>query len=329
MASDFGPLIPIEMSREILQSTVAQSAALSLARIQRMTTAQMDIPVLASLPQAKFLAAVGAVKPQTEIRWSSEMIHVEEVACTIAVPRAYIDDSAFPLWGEIRPRLSEAMSKAVDDAIISGLGAPASFPTGGVIAAGNPPIQAVASPGNPDFVGAISLGMARVENSGLDVSGFAARTSVRAQFRNLRATTGEWLIWQPSSANGPANLYGEPLVFTKLGFAAGVPDLIVGDWQMLVIGLREDMRFELSEHGVLTDPVTREVVISAFEQDMVLMRVWMRLGAVIGIPFGNKPDGSQGLGTPFANVRVPTGSFEADEAAEPASAGSPARNSRS
>jgi HK97 family phage major capsid protein len=221
------------------------------------------------------------------------------------------------------------MSKAVDDAIISGLGAPASFPTGGVIAAGNPPIQAVASPGNPDFVGAISLGMARVENSGLDVSGFAARTSVRAQFRNLRATTGEWLIWQPSSANGPANLYGEPLVFTKLGFAAGVPDLIVGDWQMLVIGLREDMRFELSEHGVLTDPVTREVVISAFEQDMVLMRVWMRLGAVIGIPFGNKPDGSQGLGTPFANVRVPTGSFEADEAAEPASAGSPARNSRS
>jgi HK97 family phage major capsid protein len=150
MASDFGPLIPIEMSREILQSTVAQSAALSLARTQRMTTAQMDIPVLASLPQARFLSAVGAVKPQTEIRWSSEMIHVEEVAATIAVPRAYIDDSAFPLWGEIRPRLAEAMSKAVDDAIISGAGAPASFPTGGVIAAGNRPFKP--SPDLPNLI---------------------------------------------------------------------------------------------------------------------------------------------------------------------------------
>jgi HK97 family phage major capsid protein len=303
-------LIPLELSRQILQEATDRSVALRLGATQRMTAAQLSIPVLSALPQARFLAAVGAVKPATDIQWSSEQITAEEVAATVAVPRAWIDDSAFNLWGEIRPRLAEAVAKAVDDAIISGVGAPASFPVGGILAMGNPPVQAEDSPDQPDLVQAISLAMGRIEATGLDVTGFAGRTTVRGAFRNLRSSTGEWLVWQPGSGSGPGSLYGSPLVFSKIGFTpAASADLIVGAWDLMVLGLREDMRFDLSEHGVLTNATTRAVEVSAFEQDMVLMRVWMRLGYAVGRPVANRPNGTQGLGTPFANVKLPAGSI--------------------
>ncbi len=324
MASDFSHLIPLEMARQILQEATEQSVSLRLGTIQRMSSAQQQIPVLSALPQAAFLAGVGAVKPATEISWTSEMITAEEVAATIPVPRSYIDDAAFNLWGEIRPRLAEAVAKAVDNAIISGVGAPPSFPVGGVIAMGNPPVQAVASPEQPDLAQAISQAMTRIENTGLEVSGFAGRSSVRGHFRSLRSTTGEWLVWAPQQPGAPSTMYGSPLAYSKIGFTpAGAADLIAGDWSYLVIGLREDMRFDMSEHGVLTNPATRAVTVSAFEQDMVLMRVYMRLGCAIGRPVANRPDGSQGLGAPFANVKVPVGTaaYDVDVTNEPPSGG--------
>jgi HK97 family phage major capsid protein len=306
-------LIPLEYARQILQEATDRSVSLRLGSIQRMTSAQQQIPVLSALPAARFLAAVGDVKPQTDIQWTAETITAEEVAATIAVPRAWIDDAMFNLWGEIRPRLAEAVAKAVDDAIISGVGAPASFPVGGIIAMGNPPVQALPSPEQPDLVQAISLAMTRIENTGLDVTGFAGRTSVRGHFRSLRATNGEWLVWAPTQPGAPATMYGSPLVYSKIGFTpATAADLIVGAWDYMVIGLREDMRFDLSEHGVLTNPTTRAVQVSAFEQDMVLMRVYMRLGYAVGRPVANRPDGTQGLGTPFANVKVPAAALSGD-----------------
>ena len=310
MASDFRHLIPLEMARQILQEATDQSVSLRLGTIQRMTSAQQQIPVLSALPQAAFLAGVGSVKPATEISWTSEMITAEEVAATIPVPRSYIDDAAFNLWGEIRPRLAEAVAKTIDNAIISGVGAPASFPAGGIIAMGNPPVQAMASPDQPDLAQAISFAMTRIENTGLEVSGFAARSSVRGHFRALRSTTGEWLVWAPTEPGAPGSMYGSPLVYSKIGFTpAGAADLIAGDWSYLIIGLRQDMRFDMSENGVLTTGAgaNRVVSVSAFEQDMVLMRVYMRLGYAVGRPVINRPDGSQGLGAPFANVKVPAG----------------------
>lgn len=310
-------LIPLEYARQILQEATDQSVSLRLGAVQRMTSKQQQIPVLSALPQAAFLAAQpAAIKPETTIQWTHETITAEEAAATVAVPREWVDDSAFNLWGEIRPRLAEAIAKCVDNAIISGVGAPAGWPAGGIIAMGNPPIQAEATPDQPDLVQAISEAMTRIENTGLEVTGFAGRSSVRGHFRALRSTTGEWLVWAPTTPGAPASIYGSPLVYSKIGFTpAGAADLIVGAWDHMVIGLREDIRFDLSEHGVLTNPTTRAVTVSAFEQDMVLMRVYIRLGYAVGRPVANRPDGTQGLGAPFANVKVPVAAplAEADQ----------------
>jgi hypothetical protein len=68
------------------------------------------------------------------------------------------------------------------------------------------------------------------------------------------------------------------------------------------------MRFDISTDGVIRNPTTGAVTVSAFQDDVAIMRVYMRVGAVIGRPVLNKPDGTQGLGDPFAAVKVPAAS---------------------
>lgn len=319
MASDFSALIPLDLGRQIIQEATDQSSVLSLATVQRMSSGQQDTPVLSALPTAGFVTAATPAKPATEIQWSSLRITAEEAAATLPVPTAMLDDARFNIWGEIRPRLAEAVAKCVDDAILAAIGAPTSFPAGGVIGAAAPPIQAVAAteddPGL-DIVQAISNAMAFIEATGLEVSGFSARTSIRGALRSVRTTTGEFMLVPPSDGRSLASLWGVPLAYTKIGFgpAAG-PDLIAGDWTKLVVGLREDMRFDISTEGVLRNPSTGAVTVSAFQDDVAIMRVYMRLGYAIGRPALNRPDGTVGVGTPFKSVKKAVGTAQAEEAA--------------
>lgn len=303
MASDLSGLIVPEMGRQILQAATESSVVLQLAAQQRMTTHQLQIPVLSALPEASFIAGIGEPKPVTEMAWSRKMIQAEEVAALLPIPTSYIDDASFNVWGEVRPRLAEAVAKAIDYAVLGGIDAPPSFPDGGVVAAAGAPITAAAPPAQPDIAEAVSQAMARVEAGGLNVNGFAARSTVRGAMRGVRTTTGEWLMWAPQQAGAPATMWGSPLTFTSMGFGAAPVDLIAGDWNALVIGLREDMRFDISTEGVIRSS-SGEITVSAFQDDVAIMRVFMRLGAVIGTPIVHLPDSDEVTeGTAFAAVK--------------------------
>jgi HK97 family phage major capsid protein len=310
MASDFSALIPLDLGREIIQEAKDQSAVLSLARTQRMASGQQDTPVLSALPTAAFVTGPTFGKPATEIQWSSLRITAEEVAATLPVPNAAIDDARFNLWGEIRPSLAEAVAKCIDDAILSAVGAPGSFPVGGVMGAAAPPIQVADPPDQPDVVEAISNAMSFIEATGLEVSGSAARTTVRGALRNLRNEQGNWLVVPPTGPGSLGSMWGYPLAYSKIGFTpAAAPDLIVGDWTKLVLGLREDIRFDISGEGVLRNLTTGAVTVSAFQDDVSIMRVYMRLGYAIGRPVVNRPNGTVGVGSPFKSVKLAAGAL--------------------
>lgn len=303
--SDFSGLITVEMGRQILQAATEQSVVLQLANIQRMSTSEADFPVLSALPTAGFLGAVGEPKPVTEMKWTRERVVAEEVAALLPVPTAYLDDAQFNIWGEVRPRLAEAIAVTIDRAILSGLDAPASFPDGGVLAAAAGPFEAAAVGSQPDIIQTLSDAMQAVEDSGMYVNGFAARTTIAGAMRNVRATTGEWLIQQPQGPQGVQTLWGAPLSFTRIAFGAAEADLIAGDWTALIVGLREDMRFDISTEGVIRGE-NGQILVSAFQDDVAIMRVYMRLGAVLGHPIVHQPNSDEvALGTPFAYVKRP------------------------
>lgn len=290
-------LIPQEVQAAVIEGVINESAALSLAQTQPMPTASQAVPVLGSMPTAGWIG-VGERKPTTQMAWTSLVLKAEELAATIDVPMAYVDDAGFPLWASIQPRMVEAVSKAIDEAVFFGVGAPASFPAGGVFANS----AAVALPAAPenDIAGLFNAALGTVEAAGLDPTGHAADVTVRSMLRGARTATGEPLYVQEIAGAAPtASVYGYPIAWSR-GAAFDTTQALsfTGDWSCLRIGIRQDVTVDYSDEAVLAD-ASGQVLVSAFQEDKRIMRIHMRLGAVIGKPVTEKaPTGA----LPFAHI---------------------------
>lgn len=294
-------LIPVDVQSQVIQGVIENSVALSLAQVQPMPAGSEAIPVLGSIPSASWIG-VGGRKPIQAMTWTSVVLKAEEIAATIDVPQAYLDDVGFPIWDNVRPMMVNALARAIDQAILLGTNAPASFPTGGVRAFSTA-ATLPAAPAN-DVVGAFNAMLETVERTGLAPSGFAADVVVRGSLRGARITTGAPL-WVPSVVGGtPDTIYGFPVKWS----IGGVFDLtattgmvaVAGDWSALRVGIRRDVTVDISSEGVLADG-SGVVQVSAFQDDKVLMRVHMRLGCAIGQPFTTRLGAAA---KPFSHIPI-------------------------
>jgi HK97 family phage major capsid protein len=300
---DFAGVIPREYSAQIIEEATQSSAALTLGQRLPMGTRISELPIPKTFPKADWVTApnTGGTgrKPYADIGLQPQVITAEEVAAVIAVPEVYLDDNDINLWNFCRPRLAEAIGVAVDDAMIFGAaGTPATFPPGGVVGAA----QIVTPADATDVVDAVNMAMSLVEADGLAVTGHAADLVVKGRLRGVRDETGALLLGteQAGTTQRPT-LYGVPIsynAFTQLGVAA--PDFITGAWQYLIIGVREDIRFKIDTSGVILGTTTA-LSVSAFQDNVVLMKVWARFGcAIVSPPTVRRPAGSR----PFARVKL-------------------------
>jgi HK97 family phage major capsid protein len=289
-------LIPTEVQSQVIEAVTESSVALQLGQTQPMPTGAETVPVLGSFPTAGWIS-VGGRKPTTQMNWTAQHLVAEEVAATIDVPTAYLDDAGFPLWESIQPRMVEALSLAVDEAVLFGTNAPASFPVGGVFAASTP-VALPAAPEN-DIAGLFNAALGTVEAQGLDPTGHAADVLTRGLLRGARTTTGESLYVPAIAGNMPDTVYGLPILFSRGGaFDTTKAIDLTGDWTCLRLGIRQDVSVDQSVDGVLAD-ATGKVLVSAFQDDKIIMRVHMRIGCVIGKPVTHKaPAGAK----PWASI---------------------------
>jgi hypothetical protein len=288
MATDYDSLIPSSVAGSLLTAVETESVTLTLGNTIRMPEGLASIPVVSALPTAGFVnPRFGGRKPATKIEWTSEQIVPEEIACALAIPSAFVDDAGFPVWDQVRPMLASAIARVLDDAVLFGNGEPASFPPTGV--AGTPPPDH-SLPG--DAPGAISLGMAAIEATGLIPNGIASGANIGVALRSKY----DQLMVTPDAA--PAGtIYGLPVATTPVwDSAAG--DAIVGDWTKLIVGVRQDIRFDTSEDAILQDGAGA-IIANAFQDDLVAMRCYLRVGVAIGVPL--QADGS-GPTTAFTTV---------------------------
>jgi hypothetical protein len=284
MATDYDSLIPQAVSNQLLDVVTVESAALALGTVIRMPEGLQQFPVVSALPAAGWVnPRFGGRKPATKIEWSSQQIVPEELACALAIPAAFVDDAGFPVWDQVRPLVASSMAQVIDDALLFGNGEPATFPpngvSGGAIVTGT------------DALDAIDKGMAQIEGQGLIPNGIASSTAIgtalRQAYRELMVTPET----QPQ-----ATLYGLDVEVAPV-WDDTKGDAIVGDWTKLIIGLRQDIRFDMSDSAILQDG-TGDIIANAFQDDLVAMRCYMRLGAAIGSPLN-----AQGETTdPFVNV---------------------------
>ena len=192
-------LIPEPVTREIMQGAIAESAVLRMGkRLANMSSKTQTINVLDALPSAYFVngeatdtGAGEAFKQTTKMAWDKKKIYAEEIAVIVPIPEAALDDADYDIWGEVRPRLTEAFGKVIDAAILFGTNKPTTWRDGVVpsaIAAGNG--VAASSDVFTDIMGEGGL-IAKVELDGFNPNGVMAAIQMRGKLRGLKDTTGQ------------------------------------------------------------------------------------------------------------------------------------------
>jgi HK97 family phage major capsid protein len=275
--ADVDAFIPEDVATEVLQAAVQSSAALSLFPHVPMSSKTRRMPVLSALPVAYFVNGDTGLKQTTEMAWGGKYLEAEEIAVIVPVPEAVIDDADFDLWGQVQPRLAEAVGRTLDAAIFLGTNKPSTWPQAIVpaaIAAGNVyergTNNAAAGGISADVNGLFSV----IEDDGFVVSGLVAKGSYKGLLRNARDANGVLL-----SEVSQGTIYGVPIQYamTALWPAPATAEAIAGDFSQGILGIRQDLTYKLLTEAVITDD-TGLVIYNLPQQDMVALRVVARYG---------------------------------------------------
>ena len=288
-------LIPEPVAREIMQGAVAESAVLRMARrLPNMTSKTQSINVLESLPTAYWVnseptdgtaASQDSFKQTTKMAWANKKIHAEEIAVIVPIPEAVLDDSSYDIWGEIRPRLTEAFGKLIDAAVLFGTNKPTTWREGllpSILSAGN---NVVATDDVfQDIMGVDGL-IAKVEEDGFIPNGTMAAIQMRGRLRGLVDQTGQPIFKSDMQGATRYALDGMDTYFPNNGAFDPTKALaITGDWNQLMYAIRQDMTFKIFTEGVIQNPTTGAIEYNLMQNDMVALRAVMRLGWEVANP---------------------------------------------
>lgn len=275
--------VPEPIVNEIIQELPGASVLLNRARQVRMSSKTSKQPVLSALPDAYWVNGDMGLKQTTKAEWDNLVITAEELAALVVVPDAVIDDSSIPIWSEVRPLLTEAIGRKVDEAGLFGIDKPASWPTAvvpGAIAAGN---VVEAGSGTDLAVDVANLGKL-LARDGFSANGFATAPGFNWELVGLRSAQGAPIYTPSLAAGAPSTLYGYPLnEVTNGAWDADDATLLAADWRKFVVGVRQDITFSISDSAVITDSAGK-VIVNAYQQDSKIMRVVFRVGFQVANP---------------------------------------------
>lgn len=303
-------LIPEEVTKEIIQGAVAQSATLSLFRkLPNMSSNKTRMPVLDLLPMAYFVNGDTGMKKTTKMAWDKKYINAEEIAVIVPIAEAVLDDAVsngYDIWGEAMPRVHEAFGNVIDNAVLFGEGKPGSWREC-IIDTAKSAGNEVTSTGDL-FKDIFDEGgvIGKVEESGYIPNGVISEVTMRGKLRGLKDTTGRPLYMSDLKYGTQSySLDGQPMFFLQNGaWDTTKASLIMGDLGQAVYSIRQDMTVKLLTEGVIQDPTTKEIVYNLAQQDMVALRFVMRLGWEIPNPI-NRLKSDKTKRCPFATY-VPT-----------------------
>ena len=298
--SNADALIPLEIANEIIKEVPSASKLLPLMRrLPNMTAKQRVLPVQSALPNAYFLNGDMDLKQTTKSEWEKLMLTAEELAVIVPIPEAVLDDSSFDIWGEIRPQIVEALGIAIDQAILFGTNKPASWPTSiydGAVAKGNTVAVGTGVDVASDIIGKGGL-IAKVENDGYVVNGFIADGSFAPELRDLRDRNNRPIYIPALNSEYRDTIVGREIVYDNSGMFDYTKALMVaGDFRKAVYAIRQDVTYKVLDQAVIQD-ANGNIVFNLAQQDMIALRVVMRLGVQIANPVTRRA-GTNGY--PFA-----------------------------
>lgn len=295
-------LFESDVISEIMEGAVKNSAVLQMfRRLPNMTSNKTKMRVLDSLPMAYWVDADtdNGRKKLTKMAWENKYITAEELAVIVPVKEEVLDDADYDIWADVKPRLVEAIGKAIDNAILTGVNKPNGFRLDlltSILNAG----AVVTQGADQTLYSAINDAMVKVEESGYNPNGIVGGVDVKGKFRMMLDTTG-----QPINGTEIGNL---PKYYVDNGaWDKNKAIMVVGDFSQAVYSIRQDITYKILDQAVIQDPTTGEILYNLAQEDMVALRVVMRLGWEIPNPV-NALNPDEGTRFPFAIIAKNGGS---------------------
>lgn len=272
------PLVPEPLATAIIQEAPKASAALQLMNKTVLSSKTQRMPVLDVLPVAYWVGGDTGMKQTSMQQWKNIVMVVEELACIVPIPEAYLDDADVPLWSEVQPRITEAVGQLIDLAVLWGVNKPTTWGESVFTGAGKSGHYVIQGTGVDMAQDVANLG-AMMAASGYTVNGFAAKPGISWNLVGLRSAQGI-PIYQPDLTDTPGgSLYGYDLSEINNGsWQGGLTGavMLAGDFTKSIIGIRSDITFKMFTEGVISDD-TGKVILNLMQQDSVAMRMTMRL----------------------------------------------------
>ena len=297
--TDVDALIETQVANEIFDGVVRESKALSMfKRLPNMTSDKTKLRILDSLPIAYFVneANNNGRKNITKMAWDKKYITAAEIAVIVPIKENDLADADVDIWAQVKPRLVEAFGRKIDDAMFNGTGKPADWRNGLI-----PSIISVGANVEETSNGLysdINDTMTKVEESGYNVTGLLGGVSLKGKFRMMTDKNG-----QPLNTTEIGSL---SRTFVDNGtWDKDVATLIAGDFSQAVYSIRNDITYKVLTEAVIQDPSTGEILYNLAQDDMVALRVTMRLGWEIPNPVNAENETETRF--PFAAL-VPEGS---------------------
>lgn len=301
---DVDGLIPTQFSNEFIGAVAEESVLLrNSKRLRNMTRFEQNMPVMSALALAHFVNGETGLKQTTEVNWEDVVVTAEEIAAIVPIAQSTLDDANIDLWAEIRPELLTAIGVVIDNAMLHGTNKPTSWPTdivAGATAAGH----AIEAGSGVDLYEEIMTEdgtLTFVEQDGFAVTGHIGHLSLKGKLRGLRDSEGGLIFSQNMQAANQYFLDGSPIQFPTNGVMPATRLLISGDYMQLAYSIRQDITWTLATEGVIQD-ASGNIVYNLFQQDMVAMRVVMRLGFALPNPT-NRVNETDATRYPFAVLK--------------------------
>jgi HK97 family phage major capsid protein len=275
-------LVPEEVSFKIIQDAPKSSAALALGNVRPMTTKKSRTMLLDSLPNAYFVNGDTGLKQTTGMGWGPLWMEAEPIAALVVIPDDYADDAGLDLWGEIAPRVSEAIGKTLDGAVFWGINKPATWTAdhlyNGAIVAGNYVVEGTSI---DDDIAALAESLGE---DGTTVNGFATKPAMKWKMARLKTIDGMPIFTRDLQSPVPDRLYGYPFREVENGsWDPTLATMIMGDWSKLYVGVRSDIRYTIHADAVITNE-EGTVIFNSMQQDSKIMRVVARYGFTVADP---------------------------------------------
>lgn len=308
--ADAEAIIREQVVSNIFQDAPKHSVFLSMAKkLPNMTSNQTRMRVLDFLPTAYWVNGDTGMKQTTRQAWDNVFINAGELAVIVPISDAVLSDAEFDIFGEVTPRVMEAIGQKVDAAVIFGDNRPAEWGLD-IISRARQAGNNVSPATGKDYYDLI-LGengvFAKVEDDGYGVTGALAPMTFKSKLRGLRDTTGQPIFKSNMQDVARYSLDGAPITFPENGaFYASIAQLVVGDFSQAVYSIRQDITVKILDQGVIQDPDTKEIIYNLAQQDMTALRIVFRMGWALPNPATRLNEDRTGCAFAYLEPGTPT-----------------------